>query len=133
MARFYRIQLDSISLTSTGLEAGTPCKLDIPNADSLFDNFAQNVVIANDGSVTVQIFEISSGKQIDINIETLPKSVWEDLLDLRNTALTDSDTINIVGTGDIGNFDVNAIPLKFTAKRFLNSRIYEVGLSFITA
>lgn len=132
MANFYRVRLDTIHLTSTGLESGIPCKLDIPNADSLFDNFAQNVIIANDGSVVVQVFEIASGKQIDINIEVLPKSVWEDLLGLRNTALANSDTINLIGTGDIGNFDVNTIPLKFLAKSFTNGRIKQITLSFIT-
>lgn len=133
MANFYRINIDSIYLTSTGLVGGIPCKLDIPNADSLFDDFAQNPVIANDGTPLVQIFENgNSGKQIDINIEVMPKTVWESLLALRNTAKTNSDTTQIVGIGDIGNFDVGAIPLKFSAKSFTNSRIKEITLSFIT-
>jgi hypothetical protein len=132
MANFYRINIGSIYLTSTGLAGGIPCKLEVPAADSLFDNFAQNVIIANDGTVIVQNFEISQGKQIDILVEVMPKTVWESLLSARNTALTNSATLNIIGTGDTGNFDVTAIPLKFSAKRFRNSRIYEVNLSFIT-
>lgn len=133
MPSFYRIQIDSIHLTSTGAAGGIPCKLEVPAADSLFDNYVQNTVLANDGSVIVQLFQIDNkGKQIDINIEVMPKTVWEQLLSARNTALTNQTTINIVGTGDIGNFDALAIPLKYSAKRFLNSRIYEVTLSFVT-
>lgn len=135
MARSYQIQIGDIYLTSNGESDGTFVRCSVPQADDILDNFLQSVVIANDGAATVQIFEpdIPPSRLLDIIPSVwIPKSVWDDLLALRNTALANSETINIVATGDIGNFDVDAIPLKFSAKRFTNERIYEVNLAFVT-
>lgn len=135
MARSYQIQIGNIFLTSDGTSGGTFVRCSVPQADDILDNFLQSVTIANDGAATVQVFEpdIPPSRILDIIPSVwIPKAVWDDLRTLRTTALTNSETINIVGTGDTGNFDVDAIPLKFSAKRFTNSRIYEVQLSFVT-
>lgn len=132
MARFYTIQLDTIYLTDTGLVGGNPCKLDIPNASDIIDGFAQNPVVGNDGQVKVQNFAQINGKVFTINITRLTKAVWESLLSLRTTALGSSATITVIGTGDVGNFDIEAIPLKFTASQFINERIKDVSLQFVS-
>ena len=131
MARFYRIQIGSIHIASDGLETGIKCKLDVPDASDLIDDFAQNAIVGNNGSVIVQNFERTGGQFFSINIEVLPKSVWESLKTLRTNALQNETLIRVQGIGDIGNFDVNANPLKFNAFDFNNSRIKNIVLNFV--
>lgn len=132
MARFYRIQLDSIYLTSDGTVSGVPCKLEIPEVSDVIDGFAQNPVIANNGEVVHQTFEQINGKIFNIAVEVMTKTLWESLKTLRDTALGSSLTINVIGTGDIGDFDIEAIPLKFLSNQFITDRIKDVTLSFIS-
>ncbi len=136
MTRFYRIKLDSIYLTETGLTSGTPCKLQLTGAGELLSNFTGSVTPSVDGTPVAQIFETGTrGKVLEIKIETLLTNVWESVLALINTALEDSATINIIGTGDVGSFDVDAIPLlprPFEAEAFINGRLKNVILRFIT-
>ena len=136
MARFFRIQLDSIYLTETGLIGGTPCKLQLTGADALLSNFTGSVTPSVDGTPVMQIFENGTkGKVLEMRIETLLADVWTSVVALINTALENSETINIIGTGDVGNFNVDAKPLlpkPFEAHEFINGRLKSVVLSFIT-
>lgn len=136
MAKFYTIQLDDVYLTDTGATGGNPCKLALTGADALLSPFSGSTTISADGSPINQIFETGGkGKTLEIRPLILMQSVWTDIVSLINTALADSATINIKGTGDIGVFDVNALPLlprPFEAQEFKNGRIKNAVFRFIT-
>ena len=135
MARFYRLQIGDIYLTEDGTSLGTPCKLQIDGADALAQAKTGQITQAADGTPYAQIVEFSSGKILEIQIQTLLTDVWESLLSLVNTALENSDTINLIGTGDVGDFSVDAMPLvpqPFEAQEFLNGRIKNARFRFIT-
>lgn len=137
--KFYRIKFDSIYLSNDGLNGtgSIPAKLTAPGADALLSSFTGSTVISIDGTPIQQIFETgSAGKNLEVRVETyLYKPVWELIIELINEALENDGTINVVGTGDIGNFDVAARPLlprPFEAEGFENGRILKPIFRFIT-
>lgn len=137
MSRFYRVKFDSIYLSSDGLSGGIPAKLQVAGADALLSNFTGSVTPSVDGTPVMQIFETGiKGKTLEIRVEThLYKPVWESVVALVNDALDNSASINVVGTGDIGDFDVDAVPLlprPFEAETFENGRILKPIFRFIT-
>lgn len=134
--RFYTIRFDSIHLTEDGTSGGTPCKLSVAGADALLRTRTGQTAQAADGTPYVQIVAFTSGKILEIQISTVLADVWADLTALVNTALENSATINLVGVGDIGDFNVNAQPLlpqPFEAQEFNNGRIKNATFRFITA
>ncbi|HEY0048193.1 MAG TPA: hypothetical protein VGB68_02830 [Pyrinomonadaceae bacterium] len=136
MSRFYKIQLDSIYLTSDGTETGTPCKLEVPNAAALMLPFTGTTVPAADGTPVTQILESVKGIAFEIKINVLTADVWEDVKTLIITALENSDTIEITATGDAGDFTVEAepvLPQPFLFESFINDRIKGITLRFMTA
>ncbi len=136
MAKFYTIQLDDVYLTDTGLESGDPCKLEVTGADALLFPFTGSTIISVDGTPVNQVFAAETrGRVLEIKPLVIAAELWTDIVALINTALGNSGTINIIGTGDIGNFDVEALPLMprpFEAKEFKNGRIKNPIFRFIT-
>lgn len=136
MAKFYTIQLDDIFLTDTGQESGDPCKLEVDGADALLFPFTGSTIISVDGTPINQVFETETrGRVLEIKPLVLTTELWTDIVALINTALGNSGTINIIGTGDIGNFVADAKPLMprpFEAKEFKNGRVKNTIFRFIT-
>ncbi len=137
MSRFYRVKFDSIYLSSDGTISGIPAKLQVNGASELLSNFTGSVIQAVDGTPVVQIFETGSkGKTLEIKIEThIYTALWNSIVALINTALENSVSINVVGVGDIGDFNVDALPLlprPFEAEGFENGRILKPIFRFIT-
>ncbi len=135
MAKFYEIQIGAIYLTGTGLVSGEKCKLGVTGADALRSNFTGSTIVSIDGTPINQIFETNRGKILEIVVSILTQSVFTGVVALINTALSNSGTIRIIGIGDIGNFDVFAVPLlprPFEAQEFKNGRIKNVIFRFIT-
>lgn len=133
--RFYEIQIGDIYLTDDGTISGTPCKLEIPNLEDLLTPVVGAVVYAASGKPVIQSVPWSKGKPFEIQIEVLTKAVWDDLKTLINTAQSADTSFSVIGTGDTGNFSLSAKPFPskpFSAKKFLNSRIYGISLRFIT-
>lgn len=137
--RFYRVKFNSIHLSSDGANGANsiPAKLSVPGADALLSNLTGSTNVSIDGTPVQQIFELgSAGKILEVRVEThLYQPVWASIVELINEALANDDTINVVGTGDIGNFDVSAQPLlprPFEAKDFENNRILKPIFRFIT-
>lgn len=134
--RFYRIQLNNIYLTDDATSAGVPCKLSVTGAAAVAQTRTGQTTIAADGTPVNQTFAAAAGKVLEIKVETLTAAVWADIILLFNDALSNSATINIVGTGEIGNFDVSVLPLlpkPFEASEFTNGRIKNAVFRFVTA
>lgn len=136
MSRFYKIKFNNLWLTADGTENALACKLSVSGTSDLLNTFSGNVVQAVDGTPIVQIFETGTrGRILEMKVLWLNAAVWTSVVALINTAMADSATINIVGTGDIGNFDVDCFPLlprPFEATEFINGRIKDAIFRFIT-
>lgn len=135
MARFYRIQLDSIYLTQTGLEAGTPCKLQISGLEDLLTPIAGTVEPSASGIPQFQTLAWIAGKQFEISVEVILEDVWNSIKSLINSALENNTPFTVSGTGDIGDFSVSAMPnpqKPFSASEFINGRIKNSTIRLIT-
>jgi hypothetical protein len=136
MSEFYLVKIDDVFLTRDGTETGRACLLTVSGASDLLNIFSGNVTLAIDGTPIVQMFETGTkGKTLEIKVDVLLSDVWTSLVNLINTALSEGETLNIIGTGDITNFNVNAVPLlpkPFEANEFVNGRIKDAIFRFIT-
>jgi len=133
--KFYSVQIDTIFLTSTGLSAGNPCKLEISNVEDLLTTVAGIAIPSISGAPVIQTIPWAAGKQFDIRVNVLNEAQWNDLKELINDAQENSTSFIVAGTGDIGDFTaaVKPFPQKpFAAQRFKNNRIYGVVFRFIT-
>lgn len=132
---FYRIQIGDIYLTKTGANGGIPCKLSVTNADALVLGFVGQTVKAIDGTPINKIIALDKGIDFEINVEILMKAQFDAIKTLITNALSNSSTINVVGTGDGGNFDVDAVPSlpqPFAHQEFKNGRMKSVTFKFAT-
>jgi hypothetical protein len=136
MAKFYLIQLNSVYLTSDGTSSGKRCKLTVSGVENLVRTRTGFTSLAIDGTPVTQIVEQNGkGFAVEISIETLTKTVFDDLIELINNALVQSATIDLIGTGETGNFNVDVIPLMpnpFSFESFRNNYIKNVALRFVT-
>lgn len=135
MARFYRIQINSIYLTSDGTSGGIPCKLQVVGVEDLLTEIIGTAVLSVGGTPVYQLVPFTTGKSFEIQIETINQAEWDDLKDLLNLNLTNDSSVSVTGTGEIGDFIVAAKPnpvKPFAAGSFLNGRILGATLRFIT-
>ena len=132
---FYRIQIGNVYLTKDGSASGRPCLLTLTGADQLRQTRRGNVFKSLDGTPYLQIAANAKGKTLEIRVEVLMASVWESVVALINNALETRTTLNVKGTGDLGVFDVNVLPLvprPFEARDFIDGRILSSVFRFIT-
>lgn len=136
MAEFYSVKIGSVYLTRDGTASGRACLLSVSGASDLLQTVSGNVQFAVDGTPIIQTFETGTkGKILEIKVEVLLTAVWASIVGLINAALSDGTTINLVGTGDIGNFDVDCFPLMprpFEANEFINGRIENAIFRFVS-
>lgn len=135
MAEFYSIQLNSIYLTKTGLANGRACLLTLAGADALLQTKTGQTTQAADGTPYAQIVDYTVGKVLEMRVETIMSGVWEQVVELINNALENSQTIQMIGSGDIGDFSVSVMPLlprPFEAQEFIEERIRNAVFRFIT-
>ncbi len=136
MSSFYLIQIDDVFLTRDGTETGRACLLSVAGASDLLNNFSGNITPAVDGTPIVQTFETGTkGKILEIKVDVLLAEVWSSIVNLINAALLAGETVNIIGAGDIGDFDVDCFPLlpkPFEANEFIEGRINNAVFRFIT-
>ncbi len=136
MARFYRIQIEDIYLTSTGLVGGIPAKLQVVGADELLQTMTGAAFPAIGGGAVLQLAAFTVGKRLEIQIEThLYTAQWDDLKALINDAMENDTSLAIIGTGDTGDFTVDAKPFPlnpYSSAGFENGRINKPVFRFIT-
>lgn len=136
MARFFRVQIETIYLTSDGLVSGIPAKLQIPNADDILTSMTGAAFPTIGGGAVLQLVPWTSGKQFEIQIETyLYEAVWTDLIGLINDAMENDTALTVIATGDTGDFTTEAKPFPvkpFSSAGFENTRIYKPNFKFIT-
>jgi hypothetical protein len=134
MSRFYRIQIDTIYLTSDGTSGGIP-KLTVQGVEDLLTTITGSVFPTIGGGSIKTLAPWTKDKQFDVQIEVLMKDQWDALVDLLNGKLEADDDFIVTGTGDIGDFSVTVKPFPrkpFAAKEFLNGIISGANFKFIT-
>lgn len=137
MARFYRLQIGSVYLTSDGTSAGLPCKLKIGGVEALRVNYAGQTAPSADGTPQTVAFLVGTkSRPLSVTVETLPKTVFDSLVTVINNALQNNSTITLVGTGDYGDFNIACVPTLPTpissSGEFINGRLKQVVLNFTT-
>lgn len=135
--KFYKIRIGGVWLTENGAQNALACKLSVAGADALLIYAPVNsaTVLAVDGTPINIFVGTSAGRILEIRVLVLAKDVWNLLVAEINTALENGSTINLTGTGDIGDFDVDCLPLlpkPFEAAEFKNERIKNSIFRFIT-
>lgn len=123
-------------MTKTGLIAGLPCKLSVSGVENIILTRTGVTQIAIDGTPITQLIEQNGkGKQIEINIEMMPKTVFDSLKTLLNTNIENGTSITVNGTGDTGNFSLSVVPVMpnpINFQSFINERVRNISLKFIT-
>lgn len=136
MARFNRVKIGTIFLTSTGLENGTPCKLDVSGLDGLFATKTGQVTPSADGTPFVQLVDNGKkGIRIQITVESLTQAVFENLISAINAAIADGGTMDLEITGKTGDYSLQVLPLMpkpVSAAKFNNFYIKNTVINLIT-
>lgn len=115
MARFYKIQIGELFLSSDGTANGDLCKLSVSGIAGLRKQIVKTVTPNADGSSTTQVFDNTENKPLEIAVISLPKAVGDSLVNLYNSLAT----FTVTGTdGDTGNFSVVCEMIDFDFKDF---------------
>lgn len=135
--RFYQIQVGSIYLTSNGDSDGRKAQLEVTNIEDLLTDITGTVRPNADGSPDFQTYSWIAGKQFDVRVTTwLYQAQWNDLRDLQLARLANKTPFTVIGTGELGNFSVSALPFidkPFSAEGFRNGKIMKPVFRYITA
>lgn len=111
MARYNHIQIGTIHLTNDGTAIGMECKTSVIGLNFLKTSKAGNIQYSADGTPYAQIIDVGNkGVALEIGADWMSKTVFDSIVALMNTALNTFATINIIITGDTGDFSVNCIP-----------------------
>lgn len=112
MARFNRVKINDLYLTSTGLVGGKPCELSIPNLDALEIEYAGNTVKAADNFPHDFITEFDGrGIDLPIIVSYFPQAILGSLKTLFAASIVgDDDLLVLITGGDLGDFSVDARP-----------------------
>jgi len=132
MARYNSVEIDGVFLTKTGLDGGTPCKVDVTGLVALRPANARiNAGQAIDGT-PLQQFRSMKGKPIEMTIAVSHEDVFEDIIDAIDTQdAADPNAHNLVIEGHTGNFDLDCVLDEINAPgTFRNGLINEIRLAF---
>lgn len=130
MARYYTVQIGSIHLTSTGLEGGLPCRVEIQGLTPITPAYRRTVIQAIEGPPAVQLFDNRIGEAISMVILNIGKAVYEELIEAINDADASTGIINIkLSGGDLGEFDFDCVVESIDQPgQFRNGMIPELAL-----
>jgi hypothetical protein len=136
--RFYRLQIESVYLTEDGTVTGTPCKMIVQGAEALRVLYSGQTAPSANGTPHTVAFSIGTlGRQLVITIEILPSDVFDDLVTAINGAIENNSTITLTGTGDYGDFSLEAVPTLpdpvTSSGEFINGRLKKVTLKVTAA
>lgn len=135
MARFYRLQLETVYLTHNGLTGGRPCKLRIAGLAGLRVAYGGQTAPSADGTPYTVAFARAKGQTLTVTVSALPSGVYESLVTLINQAIANNTTITAIGDGNEGDFNLELMPAMpepiALSGEFSNDVLRNVGLNFI--
>ena len=101
----------SYDLTSNGTNTGRPCKTEVVGVASLLSPESGTTTVASDGTpFTEKPLTAGKGRPFELNSAWVPTSVYEDLKELIDYVVDQGTDVAITGSGEPGDFDVQAIP-----------------------
>lgn len=139
MARYYKIQIGSLWLTSDGTETGTPCKITFPDAALLVNANIGTTRIASDGSPFSE-FPLTAGKGrvFSLDILALETSIFDQLKTLLDgLAVTNPTALAFNATGVPGNISTHVLgnfaPQIYSFEDFRDTYVRNITLNLVTA
>lgn len=135
MARYSTIKIGSYWLTDDGTSTGSPCRTAVTGLGGLWMDHAGVQFLSIDGTPYTQIRQTNGrGADVSIEIEQMPKAMFEDIMGAIQSAVAYSSTMLVEITGDTGNFYLVCVP-KFpdpvlVSGQFVNERVRGVTLNF---
>ena len=133
--RFNAIQIGSVYLTSTGLVGGKPCKTSVNGLQSLKPAKNKNIIKAIDGTPFSQFTSLKKGIDLEVSIDWLDDSVFDDINDVFDDSDDNEATFALVVSGDGGTFTVNVVPNSdyVIFDKFANGILQGVKYRMVTA
>lgn len=119
MSRYYEIHISgtgpggavSIYLTHNGNTGGRPCKNTVVGVGGLLTPESGNTTVASDGTpFNEKPLTAGKGRPFEIQTEWTPTAVYDDLKELIDYCVEQATAVTIEGTGEPGDFDVDAVP-----------------------
>lgn len=107
--RYNLISIDSIYLTSDGTALGTPCKTKVSGLNSAQLEKSGTVIPASDGTMYVQLID-NKGVNISIELDWITKAVFDSLIALFNSVISEGNAFSLNISGDTGTFAFNSVP-----------------------
>lgn len=136
MGRYNLISIGGVYLTTDGTATGDKCRSNVTGLDALNLDYAGNTFTALDGTPYVQVIaNRSRGEVVEVDIEQLGKSVFEQIVGVLNGATASSTGFAMKVVGDLGSFYLTVLPnypnpLEVSGE-FIEERIRSVKLRFI--
>lgn len=78
--KYPQVQIESIYLTKTGLNGGTPCKIVLEGFDRLATTIKHSVTTALDGTPYIQTISTNKGLPIAIRFENMTETVYDSIV-----------------------------------------------------
>lgn len=137
MARYYKIKIGSVWLTSDGTETGIACKTKVSGfSDSLFDKIG-NTVKALDGTpITFLTVDLRKGMSILLEVPSFITSVFDDVKTELQDSLTNKTLFELDIIGETGTFNLLAkpdMPTPLDSESFGTGYIKNIKIKLITA
>jgi hypothetical protein len=137
MARYFTVKIGTTYLTRDGLISGTPCKVAVPNFDSLIFDKTGSVSVGRDGSPFTRTVDTGqAGVEIDVEITSMESSIWSSLITQIQAAIDADATLDLEISGVPGSYSGAAkarLPKPITYRDFNSSQIRGVLVHLITA
>lgn len=136
MGRYNLISIGGVYLTTDGTATGDKCRSNVTGLDALNLDYSGNTFTALDGTPYVQVIaNRSRGEVVEVDIEQLGKSVFEQIVGVLNGATASSAGVAMKVVGDLGSFYLTVLPnypnpLEVSGE-FIEERIRSVKLRFI--
>lgn len=131
MAREYLILIESIYLTRDGQVGGIRCKNTVEGLPAR--KLTKTVKIDKDADGNAYaITRPLPSVPITIRTEGMLLAVFDDLVDVFQTALNDETLLSVAITGDTGAFAFDALPKSIGFGKFSNGRIYGIVIDVET-
>lgn len=116
MARYNKIKitsgLNTVWLTSNGLELGEECRTIVNGLEPFLFNKTGNIKISANGTPYAQMVNTDGrGNVIEIQCAFIEKTIYDQIVNIHNSAKNANNLIQLVITGETGDFTLETLPM----------------------
>jgi hypothetical protein len=136
LSLYPQIKINSLYLTSTGANGGTPYIATVSGLDALAVTSANQVIKSLNGTPYLQITEDQLGKPISIEFPKLLTADYAAVVAEIQDAIDNTTTLSLdITDGDYGDFSLTVVPdenpVRFPGE-FQNGKLLNVAIHFLT-